>query len=290
MSPKPIKSAQTIQKPVKNFAVGRKGYEPQAIVIHTAGGGMNETYLNYQSKATKHSSHYLIGKKGEIWHFVKETDTAWHCGGVANPTWPLIKTKVDPNLYTIGIDFEGNPNEAWTEKMYQSAGWLIQKISKQWRIPLDEVHIIAHSQINNLSHADCPGIGVDMDKLVEIANAALIQSTLPGEAKSNLESENDLRNQLSILILENTSLKQEVLKLERDLQSRRETKLKTITSKNVQLSTEVYRLQQLQIKTDRQIQQYQQESSQLRKAAETGLKGYSFPQIFNAIIAKILRK
>lgn len=156
-----------------NFARGRKGYRPEAIVIHIMEGtlaGTDSWFANTQSKV---SAHYGIGVNGEIHSYVQESDTAWHAGRVHAPQWTLIRPGatpgmyLNPNYYTIGIEHEGKEDSDWTDAMYESSAALVADIALRWRIPIDRSHVIGHREIYSLK--TCPGTVVKLDKIVEMS-------------------------------------------------------------------------------------------------------------------------
>jgi N-acetyl-anhydromuramyl-L-alanine amidase AmpD len=155
-----------------NFTSGRKGYHPEAIVIHIMDGTLSGTDSWFKNCQSKVSAHYGIGKNGEVHQYVQETDSAWHAGRVNAPMWSLIKPTgtglyISPNFYTIGIEHEGNGQSEWTEAMYNSSSELIADICKRWNISIDRLHIIGHHEIYSLKI--CPGLKVDLEKLVKLS-------------------------------------------------------------------------------------------------------------------------
>jgi len=148
-----------IKKPCTNFKTGRGTYKPEAIVIHIMDGSLSGTDSWFATVASQVSAHYGIGKTGEIHQYVAEVDQAWHAGRVARPTWKGIHDGVNPNLYTIGIEHEGQPlvNDVWPEAMKQSSAELVADIAKRWSIPLDRDHVIGHYQIF-ADKPNCPGV------------------------------------------------------------------------------------------------------------------------------------
>lgn len=163
----------TIKKTWKgspNFWAGRKGYKPELIVIHIMDGTLAGTDAWFANPASQVSAHYGIGKKGEAHQYVKEEDAAWHAGRVDKPSAKLIKTNVNPNLYSIGIEHEGKPNEAWTDEMKQASASLIREICQRWQIPIDRDHIIGHYQIYS-KKPDCPAHDKRViDELIDLAD------------------------------------------------------------------------------------------------------------------------
>jgi N-acetylmuramoyl-L-alanine amidase len=92
-----------------NFRTGRRGYRPEAVVIHIMDGSLIGTDSWFNDPKSSVSAHYGIGRKGEVHQYVKEIDSAFHAGTVDRPEWKLIKRKregggfINPNFYTIGI-------------------------------------------------------------------------------------------------------------------------------------------------------------------------------------------
>lgn len=101
-------------KQTANYQTGtqsKRGY-----VLHQTLGnftGACEWLLN-ANRPNRSSAHYIIGRnEGEVLQIVKVTDDSWHAGYIVNPA-PYAKkyllknldgTYVNPNRYTIGIEF-----------------------------------------------------------------------------------------------------------------------------------------------------------------------------------------
>ncbi|MBI2632134.1 N-acetylmuramoyl-L-alanine amidase [Candidatus Pacearchaeota archaeon] len=125
-----------------NYNRGRTG-NIEGIIIHSTeglGDGVLNWLKNPQSKA---SAHYLIKEKGEIIRLVKEGDTAWHAGKMANKS---------------GFQF--------TDEQYQQGGALIVDLLR--RNSLDESNVVSHAwvskNIGGTTHTD-PGENFDWEKL-----------------------------------------------------------------------------------------------------------------------------
>jgi N-acetylmuramoyl-L-alanine amidase len=158
-----------IQKKSSNFWVGRKSYRPETIVIHIMDGTLSGTDSWFANPTSQVSAHYGIGKSGEVHQYVQEADAAWHAGRVDTPVWKLIRPDVNPNLYTIGIEHEGKPNDVWTEAMKQASAILIREICQRWHIPIDRDHIVGHYEIF-AKKPNCPATDKRiLDELVNLA-------------------------------------------------------------------------------------------------------------------------
>lgn len=154
-----------IQSP--NRWVGRRGYKPEAIVIHITDGsyiGAHAWLLNPKSQV---SAHFLVRDDGYYDQLVKCEDSAWHCGVVVRPTWKLLKKGVNPNLYTIGIEIAALTTTPMNPAIYKTVARLVSQWATIYQIPLDRDHIIGHREIR--ADKTCPGDHVDLDTIISQA-------------------------------------------------------------------------------------------------------------------------
>jgi len=149
-----------------NFRKGRHGFEPRAIVIHIIVGSLESAGLTFRDPRSAVSAHYGVGKSGRVHQFVEEADTAFHAGTVVEATWRLIDPNVNPNLYTVGIEHEGQPQDIWPDEQYRASAALVREVAGRWKIVLDRDHIIMHREIR--ASKTCPG-SVDMARLIREA-------------------------------------------------------------------------------------------------------------------------
>jgi N-acetylmuramoyl-L-alanine amidase len=163
--------------PDSNFRRGRPfGLRPEAVVVHIMDGSFAAGESVFRDPTSHKSAHYGISRDGEVDQYVDENDTAFHAGIVINPTWPLLKPRVNPNFYTIGIEHEGRPDDVWPEALLSASATLIGQIAARWDIPLDESHVIRHHQIR--ASKTCPGNWLQIGELLKRVPAAIEQSTL----------------------------------------------------------------------------------------------------------------
>lgn len=159
-----------------NYTKGRT-HRPIAVVLHLMDGSLLGTDAWFRNPKAQASTHYGIGKKGEIVQWVKEEDTAWANGRIDKPTWKLINTKVSPNNYTISIEHEGRSGHVWTDAQYESDAFLVQLICERWGIPVDADHIILHSEIFS-KKPNCAGKGFSKDRLLSMLAPQIERNTL----------------------------------------------------------------------------------------------------------------
>lgn len=149
--------------PSPNFS-SREGRKILAIVNHITAGSFPGCLSWMQNPASQASAHYLVTKSGRIIQMVKEGDKAWHAGAVNKPNWSLYDG-TNPNLYTLGIEHEGQPGDAMPEEQYQATLFLHKELTAKYGIPIDTEHIIGHYRIDSVNRPNCPGPKFPWDKL-----------------------------------------------------------------------------------------------------------------------------
>lgn len=154
-----------------NYTKNRKGYKPEAIVIHIAEGTYQGTINWINNPNSLVSYHYLIGKDGKMHQAVELENSAWHAGKISNSTWKLLKQGVNPNYYTIGISLAGFAHEKPTIIQILATAILVMNTAKKYQIPIDQEHIIPHRWIN--TNKTCPGYNIDINVIIYLAKLRL---------------------------------------------------------------------------------------------------------------------
>ena len=136
-----MKFITTYRSPNYDFRV--KKSKIKFIIIHyTAMCSLKETLEHLCSSKSKVSTHFLVSKKGEIYHIVNEENRAWHAG---KSYWKKIK---DINSYSIGIELENTGHYLSFEKY---SNLQIRSLAKLLRY----LKLLHHISINNiLAHSD----------------------------------------------------------------------------------------------------------------------------------------
>jgi N-acetylmuramoyl-L-alanine amidase len=164
----------------------RYGEKPVAVVIHIMAGSLDSTTGWFANPSSGVSSHYGVGKDGRVFQFVKEYYAAWTNGDTNKPdmsvAW-IAQTVKDndsfcskysygvANARTITIENEGQTGEVLTPIHWSTLVRLVADICKKNNIPVDRQHINGHYQINSVTRPNCPGKGIDLDKLVKEVQA-----------------------------------------------------------------------------------------------------------------------
>jgi N-acetyl-anhydromuramyl-L-alanine amidase AmpD len=181
------------QRPIttNNYDVGRSGQKVKAVVIHIAAGSMMGIFPTFNDPNRLASAHFAVAKNGTIEQYVSIDDTAYGVGmrfkdgnwynprGIlAKPTWTGLQPPLNPNLYTISIEHEGQPGDQWTSQMYDANNRLLQWIAKQCNLNyVPRQTLIGHFEIDPVDRPYCPGPNVHWDQIAADAN---------GTATSNL--------------------------------------------------------------------------------------------------------
>jgi N-acetylmuramoyl-L-alanine amidase len=146
----------------------RQGYKPELIVVHISAGSLTSMDNWFSTPNSQASAHYGVGKDGKtINQYVDEGKMSWSCGRVNNPNFALYRPGVNPNLYTINIENEGQDLAFAPESQLQLLCELITDICKRHSILMDRTHIIGHFQIDSMNRPYCPSPDHSvMDKIV----------------------------------------------------------------------------------------------------------------------------
>lgn len=141
-------------------------WEPDAIVIHVTEGNRDSVRDWFGNDGSDVSAHYMVCTDGTIDQFVDEASVAFHAGRVLNPTAALVleRAGVNPNLWTIGIEHEGDGKHELTPKQ-RAASLELQADIRRRRpaILADRRHIFGHHEV--FAAKTCPG-AIDVDRLV----------------------------------------------------------------------------------------------------------------------------
>ncbi|WP_323027324.1 N-acetylmuramoyl-L-alanine amidase [Gelidibacter japonicus] len=119
-----------------NFSLRR----PNIVVIHhTAQNSVDQTLKTFTLRRTQVSSHYVIGRNGEVYHMLNDLYRAWHAG---NGQWG---SNTDINSASIGIELDNNGFEAFSPMQMASLLELLEDLKTKYNIPT--ANFIGHSDI-----------------------------------------------------------------------------------------------------------------------------------------------
>jgi len=182
------------QRPItlNNYDIGRSGQKVKAVVLHIAAGSMAGVFPTFNDPNRLVSAHFCVGKDGTLEQYVSIDDTAYAVGmryqdgnwynprGIlVRPSWKGLVPPLNPNLYTISIEHEGQPEDQWTPQMYDANNRLLQWIAKQIKITyVPHQTLIGHFEIDPVDRANCPGPNVKWYQIAADANGAATPGSL----------------------------------------------------------------------------------------------------------------
>ncbi len=114
--------------------------KPNFVILHhTAQDSLGQTLSTFTKVPTQVSSHYVIGKNGDIYHMLNDYYRAWH-GGIGK--WGNV---TDLNSTSLGIELDNNGFEPFSPMQINSLLELLEVLKEKYNIP--EANFIGHSDI-----------------------------------------------------------------------------------------------------------------------------------------------
>ncbi|HET8828033.1 MAG TPA: N-acetylmuramoyl-L-alanine amidase [Pelobium sp.] len=139
--------------PTVNFGSRKPDF---VIIHHTAQDSIQQTIKTFTLEHTQASSHYIVGREGEVVQMLSDDLRAWHAG---NSKWG---NNFDMNSSSIGIELDNNGFEPFSEKQINSLLILLAKLKSTYNIPTS--NFIGHGDIAPTRKAD-PSILFPWEKL-----------------------------------------------------------------------------------------------------------------------------
>ncbi|MGY5845998.1 N-acetylmuramoyl-L-alanine amidase [Salegentibacter sp. HM20] len=119
-----------------NFNLRKPNY---VVIHHTAQDSVAQTLRTFTLPRTNVSSHYVIGRDGEVYHMLNDYFRAWH-GGIGQ--WG---NNTDLNSSSIGIELDNNGFEEFSEAQIASLIGVLKILKEDYKIPAK--NFIGHSDI-----------------------------------------------------------------------------------------------------------------------------------------------
>ena len=141
----------------KRGTKGRQGEKPIGVGVHISGGeweGNKAWILNPKANA---SYNVLIKRDGTIAQFVDPSNAAWSHGAIKSPKWPLLRSGINPNIYTLSISRVGSDQRKWDPPQMDSTVKVIKQWSKEYGFPAEWPHVFGHKHIDSVNRWYCPG-------------------------------------------------------------------------------------------------------------------------------------
>ena len=119
-----------------NFNLRKPNY---VVIHHTAQDSVQETLKTFTLKRTQVSSHYVIGRDGDVYHMLNDYFRGWH-GGIGK--WG---NNSDLNSSSIGIELDNNGFEEFSLIQIHSLLEVLENLKEDYNIPAE--NFIGHSDI-----------------------------------------------------------------------------------------------------------------------------------------------
>jgi len=114
--------------------------KPNFVIIHhTAQNSAEHTLKTFTLPRTQVSSHYVIGRDGEVYQMLNDFYRAWHAG---SGKWG---NNSDINSSSIGIELDNNGFEEFAPAQVTSLIQLLKVLKERHKIP--DANFIGHSDI-----------------------------------------------------------------------------------------------------------------------------------------------
>lgn len=122
--------------PAMHFDLRKPNY---VIIHHTSQNSTAQTIRTFQLPHTKVSSHYVIGKDGQVIQLLNDYERAWHAG---KSKWGSL---TDINSASIGIELDNNGRDSFPDVQINSLLVLLDTLKGKYLIP--ELNFIGHADI-----------------------------------------------------------------------------------------------------------------------------------------------
>lgn len=130
---------------------------PDKLIVHVVQGTWGSALNWFANPNAGVSAHFTVATTGRIGQSLGDRAAGYHAGN-----WAYNRT-------SIGIEHAGYINDpSWfTDEMYHASARLAAYKCKQYGIPIDREHILAHSQIPGTTHTD-PGPHWDWPRYMKL--------------------------------------------------------------------------------------------------------------------------
>lgn len=117
--------------PTSRYTPGRNGDTIRSIIFHSSNGDRDKDLEIFTKKRI--STHWYISKGGEVYHMVKDIDSAWHSGRTTEIRYS--------NRCSIGVTFEHiDHQDIWPDRQIHIAAKLVVALYELY----GELEIVGH--------------------------------------------------------------------------------------------------------------------------------------------------
>jgi len=138
---------------------GRCGYKPVGICLHISGATWQSNYNWIMNPAANASYNTIVKDDGSVVQLVPEQNAAYSHGRINKPAWPLLKSGVNPNLYSLSLARTGSNQNTWTPAQLVATLKVLKYWGNKYNIPLKRPYVFGHFEIDSVNRWYCPGRG-----------------------------------------------------------------------------------------------------------------------------------
>ncbi len=195
---------EVYQSPNFGYPKGSGGRQGQDIIgagVHITGAHWQSNYNWIMNPVANASYNSIIKDDGTIVSLVPEQNAAYSHGRINKPSWPLLKSGVNPNLYTLSVARTGSNQNNWTSAQMDATVKILKYWSDKYDFPLERPYIFGHFEIDSVGRWYCPGRPF-FDALVkELEATKKIIVPLPMiQRRIGVEVNGNMTNQVGYLI------------------------------------------------------------------------------------------
>ncbi len=161
---------------------GRNGHKVIGIGVHISGAEWTSNYNWIMNPAANASYNTIIDRTGKIIQLVPESDAAYSHGRIQKPNWPLLKTGVNPNLYTLSVSRVGSNQNTWDPPQMDSMVKYILYAANKYGFEPKWPYVFGHQHIDSVGRWYCPG----KPFLDELYNCLARATVIPVETPAKL--------------------------------------------------------------------------------------------------------
>ncbi|MGN0003962.1 MAG: N-acetylmuramoyl-L-alanine amidase [Sphingobacterium composti] len=133
--------------------------KPNFVIIHhTSQNSTAQTVRTFQLAHTQVSSHYVIGRDGQVIQMLNDYDRAWHAG---KGKWGSV---TDMNSASIGIELDNNGRDPFPDTQIDALLVLLDTLKNKYLIP--QLNFIGHADIAP-TRKDDPNVNFPWKRLAE---------------------------------------------------------------------------------------------------------------------------
>ena len=174
--------SEVYYSPNFGYPKGSAGRNEQKIIgvgVHISGAEWQSNYNWIMNPTANASYNAIIKRDGSIVSLVPESNAAYSHGRINKANWPLLKSGVNPNLYTLSVARVGSNQNKWDEPQMASTVKLILHWAQKYNFEPKWPFVFGHKHIDSVGRWYCPGDPFLEALYSELSKAAPVENVWP---------------------------------------------------------------------------------------------------------------